>query len=353
MYNQNSFAVLQHILMLKYLGFSLDEISHMLENETDIHEHLSQQRKLLDDRKKQLEQMISTIELVQNSSGDAQWDALLHLLNIMSDEQKIIEQYQTSSNLEKRINIHSFSTGSQNWFDWVYERLQIQSGQRILELGCGNGMLWAHNADKLPENLEITLTDRSEAMLAKAQKTLEPFDELFKLKNISIKYQTADANKLLLPAKTYDLIVANHMLYHVTNLDACLRAVSKALTPGGFFCCSTIGDAHMRELHELIAEFDSDIVIEIPQNKLTTSFRLENGMDPLKKYFKSVTREIQDNDLLVDDADAIYNYVYSYPGNAPYVLDHRGDEFRQMLQEKINKEGAIYIHKSTGMFMCR
>ena len=76
-------------------------------------------------------------------------------------------------------------------------------------------------------------------------------------------------------------------------------------------------------------------------------------MDPLKKYFKSVTREIQDNDLLVDDADAIYNYVYSYPGNAPYVLDHRGDEFRQMLQERINKEGAIYIHKSTGMFMCR
>lgn len=138
LYDQKSFATLQHILMLKYLGFSLQQIANAIENKGDIPEHLSQQRKLLSDKKEHLEKLISTIEVVQNSAGEKQWDALLHLLNLMSEDEKVIEQYQSSANLNKRINIHSYSTSTQNWFDWVYERLQIQSGQKILEIGYGN-----------------------------------------------------------------------------------------------------------------------------------------------------------------------------------------------------------------------
>ena len=150
--------------MLKYLGFSLQQIANVIENKGDIPEHLSQQKKLLSDKKEHLEKLISTIDVVQNSAGEKQWDALLHLLNLMSEDEKVIEQYQSSANLNKRINIHSYSTSKQNWYDWVYERLQIQSGQKILEIGCGNAILWAHNAYKIPENVEITLTDRSEGL---------------------------------------------------------------------------------------------------------------------------------------------------------------------------------------------
>ena len=353
LYDQKSFATLQHILMLKYLGFSLQQIANVMENKGDIPEHLSQQRKLLSDKKEHLEKLISTIEVVQNSAGEKQWDALLHLLNLMSENEKVIEQYQSSTNLNKRINIHSYSTSTQNWFDWVYERLQIQSGQKILEIGCGNAILWAHNAYKIPENVEITITDRSEGMLLEAQKKLEPYQSVFDEQNIQINYQIADANKLLLPTKSYDLIIANHMLYHVTNIKSCLETVSKALKANGTFCCSTIGKEHMKELHEIVAAFDADIAIEIPSDHHTTCFRLENGMDYLKEHFSMINQDIQDNDLLVDDVEAIYNYVHSYSGNAPYILEKRADEFREMIKKKLEKEGIIYIHKSAGMFMCK
>ena len=353
LYDQKSFATLQHILMLKYLGFSLQQIANVIENKGDIPEHLSQQRKLLSDKKEHLEKLISTIEVVQNSAGEKQWDALLHLLNLMSEDEKVIEQYQSSANLNKRINIHSYSTSTQNWFDWVYERLQIQSGQKILEIGCGNAILWAYNAYKLPENVEITLTDRSEGMLLEAQKKLKPYQSVFEEQNIQINYQIADANKLLIPAKSYDLIIANHMLYHVPNIKSCLEAVSKALKANGTFCCSTIGKEHMKELHEIVAAFDADIAIEIPSDHHTTCFRLENGMDYLREHFGIIKQDIQDNDLLVDDVEAIYNYVHSYSGNAPYILEKRADEFREMIKKKLEKEGMIYIHKSAGMFMCK
>lgn len=353
LYNQQSFAILQHIFMLKYLGFSLQQISDVIANKEDINEHIGQQKKLLEEKMANLQKMISTIDLVQNSNGEEQWNALLHLLNLMTEEEKTIEQYQSSSNLEKRISIHSYSTNSQNWYDWVYDNLQIRAGQRVLEIGCGNARLWAANAERIPENVEITLTDRSEGMLSEAKKRLEPLQELFASQNIRVSYQLADANKLMLPKDTYDLVVANHMLYHVTDLEACLSAISSTLKSKGLFCCSTIGKNHMKELHEMVGSLDSEIVIEIPLDHHATKFRLENGMEFLSKHFGSVKREIQDNDLLVDDVEAIYNYVHSYSGNAPYILERHQAAFRQMLKERMEKDGAIYIQKSTGMFICQ
>ena len=109
----------------------------------------------------------------------------------------------------------------------------------------------------------------------------------------------------------------------------------------------------MKELHEMVGSLESDIAIEIPMNHHATKFRLENGAEYLCKYFESIERKIQDNALLVDDVEAIYNYVHSYSGNAPYVLEQHRTAFRQILKERMEKEGAIYIQKSTGIFICR
>ena len=76
-------------------------------------------------------------------------------------------------------------------------------------------------------------------------------------------------------------------------------------------------------------------------------------MDYLKEHFSMIKQDIQDNDLLVDDVEANFNYVHSYSGNAPYILEKRADEFREIIKKKMEQEGAIYIHKSTGMFICK
>ncbi|MFA9376548.1 MAG: hypothetical protein ACERKZ_07320 [Lachnotalea sp.] len=47
----------------------------------------------------------------------------------------------------------------------MFQKLNIKSGRKILELGCGNGLLWKEFINKLPENLDILLTDYSEGML--------------------------------------------------------------------------------------------------------------------------------------------------------------------------------------------
>ena len=107
----------------------------------------------------------------------------------------------------------------------------------------------------------------------------------------------------------------------------------------------------MRELHELVKAFDPRI--EIPYTSMTAGFRLENAALQLQPFFSGIERMDQENDLIVDDVEAIYEYVHSYPGNAACILEQREEEFRRALAERMEREGALFIRKATGMFRCR
>ena len=354
-YNQESLVVLQKILMLKYLGFSLQQIESIIHDDIsagkDTNAQLAEQKQLLQEKKTQLERMITTIEIMEKSPDEDKWSYLVRLLNLLTDEEKINEQYQNSSNLEKRIRIHDYSTASEEWMEWVFNKMDLKSGMTVLELGCGTGLLWLKNIHKLPQGIHLVLTDRSEGMLAETKENIKPYQAMLNERNVTIEYQIMDANDLSLKQQIYDAVIANHMLYHVKNRDACLQTIAKALKPNGAFFCSTVGNTHMKEMHELVANFDSRI--EMPSAHFTVAFRLENASQQLEKHFTTIERHDHENDLIVDDADVIYDYIDSYPGNAHFILSQRGNELHEMLEAKLEKEGAIFIHKSTGMFICK
>lgn len=238
-YDKGSLALLQRIMMLKYLGFSLEQIQQLIaaqkEDSLDQEAILAHQKSLLLEKRAQLDQLISTIELAQHCAQEDKWQVLVRCLNLLTSEEKVLEQYQNPDNLQSRINIHAYSTSTQGWMEWVYERLALQPGENVLELGCGTGLLWMERPHLLPEGLRLTLTDRSEEMLGQTRQNLAPYEEELAARNIRITYLVLDANTLELPAASYDRIIANHMLYHVQHRDACLAAVARALKPQGVF----------------------------------------------------------------------------------------------------------------------
>lgn len=138
-YNQESLVIRQRILMLKYLGFSLQKIEQMLQNDItvkkDMNEQLAEQKQLLIEKKTQLDQMIATIEIMEKSDTQDQWSYLVHLLNLLTDEEKIQEQYQNALNLEKRIRLHDYSTSSQDW-------MEPSTAQQLERHICRSFMRW-------------------------------------------------------------------------------------------------------------------------------------------------------------------------------------------------------------------
>ncbi len=209
-YNRDSVVRLQRIIMLKYLGFSLQQIAEMISVNTDLDGQMKEQKKFLMKRKQLLDEMLSTIELLEKTQNEDKWDVLQHLLKLMSTDEKVVEQYQNSSNLEKRISIHVYNTNEEKYMHWVFRNMDLQPGMRILEIGCGTGLLWCDNIQKLPRGLRITLTDRSEGMLEQTKSNLKAYEVILKEKDIVIEFQVLDANELQLEARSMDVIIANH-----------------------------------------------------------------------------------------------------------------------------------------------
>lgn len=350
-YDETSFATLQRILMLRYLGLSLEQISEIVCGSTQsLEESLQEQKKLLNEKKRHLERVIDAVEKVQNAEGGAIWENLVEAIRILEISDMVIRQYRSDENLQKRINLHSYSTMEQPFSEWVLEKLELSEGMDVLCIGCGNAANLISVAELLPANLTFLLADYSEGMLEKAKEGLAAKKEVLEKKNIKISYQVADANCLSVLG-SYDRITANHMLYHVEKRQDLFQKVKQLLKEGGMFCATTVGDTHMKELHEFVERFDSRI--EVPFWRITGGFRLENGSEQLERVFKRVEcLECADN-ILADAAEPVYEYVYSYPGNAPEIIKGRKQEFIRAIDEVIQKEGAFFIHKSTGMFRCR
>lgn len=351
MYDESSVETLQKILMLRFLDFSLEQVGDMIgADNADVRQSLKEQEKLLLRKIDHLERVLATVRQAQTSENDTLWQKLRQIIEITQEREFTIEQYQDEGNLNKRINIHDYSTAEVGFYPWMLEKLHLEPGMRILEIGCGNAAFWKAVAPCLPEKLEIHLTDYSEGMLESAEKTVMEIQETFPEKHLTFTLAKKDAEKFTCSSTDFDRIMANHLLFHMKKdtRPALYQTIRKLLKKDGIFSCSLIGREHNRELHHLVKRFYPKIKIRSESFDIF----LETAEDELQPFFPRIESWEQKNDLLVPDAELIYNYVASYSKEAKEILQKDKANFLRRVESEKNPEGFMYIHKSTGVVVC-
>src|SRR5262245_27596485 len=104
------------------------------------------------------------------------------------------------------------------------EKLGVFQGKRMLDVGCGGGIL----AESLArEGARVVAVDPSEASLSQAR-------EHARAQGLSIDYRAGFAEDLDL-REEFDAVFAVDVLEHVQDLEATLRACARAFRPDGFF----------------------------------------------------------------------------------------------------------------------
>lgn len=347
-YSDTDFARLQQILLLKYLGFSLEDIKNMTINDTDYHillNSLNLQLKLVQDRMEQMqlvEKAIKDTVSAIEKNQDINWSQMLELIHLTNMEKSIKTQYQNATNITSRINLHKlFAVNKQGWFPWLYENCAIQKGMRILEIGCGNGALWTENLTLLPKDVSVVLSDLSEGMLRDARRSIGQTDLRF-------SYQEIDCHYIPYADQSFDLIIANHVLFYCHDLSQVLTEVKRVLKPQGRFLCSTYGFKHMKEINQLVHDFDSRIALSA--ETLYEKFGLENGLSLLKPYFSQVQTLLFHDYLLVNQAEPLIEYILSCHGNQNQFILDRYKEFRVYVDKKV--KSGYHITKDAGIFVC-
>lgn len=252
------------------------------------------------------------------------------------------QQYKTSKNLDARIALHArFCTNPYGWFPWVWDHLDLKPGMRVLEAGCGPGRLWQENASRLPRDVQVMLSDLSTGMVRQAQQALGG-DERF-------SFLCVDAQDLPLPDHSFDLIVANHMLYHVTDIRRALEEFARILRPGGRLCAATNGAGHMRRIHQLVAE--SHPGTSMPQDAVRR-FGLENGPEITRQVFPKVELHRYHDDLIVTEMEPLRDYILSmtdfYSSGAGLDVEKLEAHLTRRLEEN---EGKLVVAKAQGIIL--
>ncbi|WP_064094044.1 class I SAM-dependent methyltransferase [Rossellomorea aquimaris] len=260
---------------------------------------------------------------------------------------EIKKQYQNSSNLQMRINIHDlYSTNKKDWHSWLFEQYDIPPKAQILEIGCGNGLFWLKNKHRVPEQWTITLSDFSAGMIEDAKQQLVGMP--------NIQYNQINIEDIPYDTNQFDAVIANHMLYHVQDKQLGIQEVRRVLKPGGVFYSSTIGDTHMMELGELLKEFDPTLNYSSALNH-SKAFGVENGAEHLKSQFEEVNLKMFPGNLKVTDVQGIVDYLLStHTDLKNRLVEKKLAEFIRFLEEKrVRNDGVIHVTKSTGLFESR
>ncbi len=258
----------------------------------------------------------------------------------LDDPAYVAAQYRDAARFDARVDIYRLYDTGQPWQRWLFERLRLAPGERVLELGCGTANLWNDNAERVPAELRVVLSDLSAGMLHAARERLRPVAERFALCRI-------DAQAIPCAAGSFDAVIANHMLYHVPDRARALAEIERVLRPGGRALVATHVWTHLIELRELAARHGIEGSF-LQTARRAGDFDLETAADELGARFTDLRVERRSSALEVRAAGPLLASVRSLQASTPPCESNLA-RIAAHVEREIARSGSLHVGVATGL----
>ncbi|MBO4859355.1 MAG: class I SAM-dependent methyltransferase [Treponema sp.] len=258
-------------------------------------------------------------------------------MNTINNQETVKNQYANAGNLNTRISIHQkYSTNKLGFGNWIFSNYKINEGMKVLELGCGTGDMWKGHEALMDKCSKLVLSDFSEGMLETARQNLG--------QKACVEYRIIDIQNIPYEAETFDVVIANMMLYHVPDIQKGLAEVRRVLKKDGAFYCATYGE---HGIVEYLAKVLGRYGVEDNINK---NFTLQNGKAILESFFPKVQKLNYKDSLAVTEIEDLIEYIYSLSSMSSLSSVPK-EEIRATLNKHM-VDGVLMVPKEYGMFCC-
>ncbi len=132
--------------------------------------------------------------------------------------------YFGSQNPEEVARLEAQQAGIDDALQRALAQCALPSRPRVLELGCGTGVLTAALAAALPE-ARITAVDRDDRLLAEARKRRYP---------AAVRFERQDAAALRYPSRSVDLAICRYVLMHQETPLTMVGEMHRVVALGGY-----------------------------------------------------------------------------------------------------------------------
>ncbi len=259
----------------------------------------------------------------------------------LSDREYVAGQYSDASKFDARVRLYElYATNPTTWTEWLFERLRLAPGESVLELGCGTGKLWRENGKRIPADLRLTLSDLSEGMLEQACERLAATGLVFEARCF-------DAQSIPMDDASVDVVLANHMLYHVPDRSRAISEAHRVLRPGGRFYAGTNDWTHLIEMRELIQRFGVRTEFLVVRRD-PAFFDLETAAEEIAARFPRTTLSRRRDELRIRDVAALEGYLRSMlvedPRNEPRLA-----ALVEHVARQIERAGAFWVNVCAGV----
>ena len=259
-------------------------------------------------------------------------------MSTINNQKTVKEQYANAGNLNTRISIHQkYSTNKMGFGNWIFSNYKIEQGMKVLELGCGTGDMRKGHDDLMNSCSKLVLSDSSKGMLESAKANLGD--------NGNVEYCVIDIQNIPFEAESFDVVIANMMLYHVPDIARGLSEVRRVLKKGGAFYSATFGE------HGIIEYLSKILGTYGVEDNVNKNFTLQNGEKILAPFFSDVQRMNYEDSLAVTEIDDLIEYIYSL-SSMTSLSSVPKEEIRTILK-KYMVNGVLTVPKEYGIFCCR
>lgn len=220
-----------------------------------------------------------------------------------NDSWSLQNDYRNSEKWRIRVDTHEKYTEPKiDFVAWIMGLYPWRGDEIVLDVGSGPGQYYPRLAEQ-QSGVQYYGVDFSSGMLAEHD----------------ADGQLARASMLQLPFpdNSFDVVMANHVLYLASDIDAALAETRRVLKPGGSFIAATNSQQSMPQFKELFRRAillvsppgtSRDIRVPSPMHN---RFALENGTRMLSQHYFAVVRHDLPSALVFNEVDPIMEYLES------------------------------------------
>ncbi|MDB5085444.1 MAG: Transcriptional regulator [Bacilli bacterium] len=276
----------------------------------------------------------------------------------MHNKDLVLEQYGTKKNLQTRVNIHKLYSQAPFLFaEWAFNQIEFKGSERALDAGCGSGAWLFPLATILSENGgSVVGIDLSEGMLSDIRAEAN--------KHPNVELCIGDVQNLQFADESFDLVMANFMLYHVPDINRALEELKRVLKPGGKLMAATNSQLSMGPLWDMHVECQRKAAIPehiVLRSVPNVGFSLENGSDFLRPHFQWFESNVLYDLLKFTDPEPLMDYyssgVMKHGDTDNEISDNQWqcvyDFVREEVVTIINGDGCFSLPKTAGFFVAQ